>query len=226
MENTRKIIFILLCFLSLTGCNSQKKEELQLPNNLFKDNKENIIFRVNNYENLKENKGMFIKNDSLNFTHVFNIQSKEYKKNNDVIDWKTFKNIFNNPNNEKKANIDEQSVLSYNCYFEDKNNFYFYPSFGNKFMFIKSKNYEVLGGAYLKFNNKIYYSGIEVVVADVKTFKIIKLRSDVDYYRHNIGVDDKHLYSGDIEMTYDMFKRNFSSNIDLETKYFKQKNVK
>ena len=209
----------------LTGCNSQKKQELNLPNNLLKDTKGNILFRVPLHTNNtgKEQKGMSIKNDSINFTHVYDIDSKVYKNNNDVIDWKTFKNIFNNRENEEKVNFDEQSVLSYNCYFEDKNNFYMYPTFSTTFLMIKNKNYNVLGGSYLKINNQIYHSGIKVDSADIKTFKTLRLRNEVDYYRESIGMDKNHLYSGNTIMTYDTFKRNYFSNKELKNKYFNEK---
>ncbi|HEX8577654.1 MAG TPA: DKNYY domain-containing protein [Flavobacterium sp.] len=218
MENTKKIVFIIISFLFLLGCNSQKKEALSLPNNLFKDEQGNIIFRVpfRNYDKEQDQKGMIINNDTINFTHVYDIELKEYKKNNDVIDWKTFKNIFNNPENEGKANIDEQSVLNYDCYYEDKNNFYMFPTFGTSFLMIKNKKYDVLGGAYLKINNQIYYLGIKVESADIKTFKTTRLRNEVDYYRESIGMDKNHLYSGSSIMNYDTFKKNFSSNNELK----------
>ncbi|WP_310555658.1 hypothetical protein [Flavobacterium sp.] len=223
MENTKKIVFIIISFLFLSGCTSQKKEGLSLPNNLFKDSKSNIIFRVplRNYDKAHNQKGMTIKNDSINFSYVYDIESKEYRKNNDVIDWKTFKNIFNDAENEKKVNFDDQSVLTYNCYFEDKNNFYMFPTFSTSFIMIKNKSYDVLGGAYLKINNEIYHLGIKVESADIKTFKTLRLRNEVDYYRESIGMDKNYLYSGNSIMTYDRFKRYYSSNKDLKSKYFK-----
>lgn len=220
MENTKKIVLIIISFLCLISCNSQNSKELHLTNNLFKDAKGNIIFAVNDYEKTKEQKGMTVKNDSIYFSHVYDIKTNEYKKNNEVIDWKTFRNIFNNPKNEKKVN-DEQSEVAYNCYFEDKNNFYLYPFLGTKLFMIKGNNYEVLGGAYLKINNEIYWRAEKIPFVDLNTFKTIRLRSNVDYYQTSIGMDKNHLYMGNKIMTYDVFKENFSDE-ELKIKYFKK----
>lgn len=223
MENTKKIALIIIYFLFLTGCNSQKKDGLHLPNNLFKNDNGDIIFKVNNHERVTKKKGMTIINDSINFSHVFDIDSKEYKEIKNVIDVKSFRNIFNNPENEKKVYFDDQSVLWYECYYEDKNSLYIYPTNGTDFLMIKNKNYEVLGGAYLKINNQIYYLGYLVPSADIETFKTIRLRNGVDFYRESIGMDKNHLYSGSSIMTYDFFKDNYSSYKELKEKYFKTK---
>lgn len=222
MENTKKIVLILITsFFCFVSCNSQDKEIQPLNNNLFKDDKGNIIFRVHDYENTKGQKGMTVKNDTLNFTHVYDIKTNQYKKNNDVIDWETFQNIFNNQENLKKVK-EEQYVISFNCYFEDKNNIYMYPFLGTKLLMIKGTDYEILGGAYLKINNEIYWRAEKIESVDVKTFKTLKLINAIDYYEASVGMDKNHLYVGNEIMSYKIFKERYYKYTELKIKYFKQ----
>jgi hypothetical protein len=226
MENTKKIAVLIILVLSMICCNSQKGKKLNLTNNLFKDDKGNIVFRIPDYEKMQVQQGMTIKNDSINFSFVYDVKNKEYIKTNDIIDWETFQNIFNNPENEIKVNEDQYTV-DLNCYFEDKNNFYLYPFLGTKLFMIRNNNYDILGGAYLKINDEIYWRAEKIDSVDIKTFKVIKLKSSIDYHEGAIGIDKNHLYKGNKVMGYEEFKSKYSNYDKLKSKYFKkQKNSK
>jgi len=218
-----KAVLFLLLVVFFASCNYQNKEIPSLSNNLFKDGKLNIIFRVRNYDGVKEQKGMTIKNDSLNFSHVYDSKTNKYIKNNEVIDWETFDNIFNNPENVKKTK-ETQNVVDYNCYFSDKNNTYLYPFLSTKLVLIRGNDYEVLGGFYLKLNNEIYWWGEKLKSVDIKTFKTIQLINDVDYHEDSVGSDKNHLYFGNEIMNYKRIKDRYSRSgryEELKRKYFK-----
>ncbi|OXA89515.1 DKNYY domain-containing protein [Flavobacterium hercynium] len=221
MENTKKIVLLLIIsFFSLTGCKSQNKEIKLLSNNLYKDDKGNIIFRIRDLEGLKEEKGLTVKNDTLNFSHVYDSKTNTYIKNNEVIDWETFDNIFNDPKNVEKTK-EKQNGITFYCYFSDKNNMYLYPFLSTRLLFIKGNDYEVLGGAYLKVNNEIYWKAKKLESVDIKTFKTIQVINAADYHESSIGSDKNHLYIGSKIMSYEIFKYRYSEYQELKNKYFK-----
>jgi hypothetical protein len=229
MENTKKIIFFLLLLLSLISCNSQDRKGFDLPNNLYKDSVGNIIFRVPAIPlNEHKKKGIYFKNDSINFTHVYNQKSNNYIKNNDIIDYETFKNIFSISDNVSKiktniTSFEERYVKD--TYYEDKNNLYIYNSFNEVFMKLEVKEYELLGGNYLKNSGDIYCNGEKIENVDIKTFKLIKVFKP-DEGMFDIGIDKNHLYFRSGVMDYDIFKRFNWEELqkkEFTKKYFKDK---
>lgn len=218
-----KTVLYLLLLVFFISCKSQNKEIPSLSNNLYKDEKGNIIFRILSYQDLKEQEGMTVKNDILNFSHVYDSKTNTYIKNNEVIDWETFDNIFNDPENVEKTK-ETQNDVNYDCYFSDKNNMYLYPFLSTKLVLIKGNDYEVLGGYYLKLNNEIYWWGEKLKSVDIETFKTIQLINDVDYHEDSVGSDKNHLYSGNEIMSYKRFKERYSRigrYKELKNKYFK-----
>ncbi len=230
MESSKKVAFFIVFLVTLISCNSQNRKGLDLPTNLHKDSVGNIVFRVKDYEK-RLTKGMYLKNDSINFTHVFCEKSNNYIKNNGTIDYSTFRNIFSISSNLNK--IITQNNLEYfkdiynlNNYYEDKNNLYIYNTTKSMFIVLKNKNYEVLGGNYLKHGNDIYSSGDKLENVDIKTFISIQILDLDDGYNKNLGMDKDHIFLGSSVMDYKSFKRFLWTSFDkkeLENKYFKIK---
>ncbi|OXA89513.1 DKNYY domain-containing protein [Flavobacterium hercynium] len=216
-----KTVLYLLLLVLLISCKAQNKEIKLLSNNLYKDDKGNIIFRIRDLEGLKEEKGMTVKNDSLNFSHVYDSKTNTYIKNNEVIDWETFDNIFNDPKNVEKTK-EKQNGITFYCYFSDKNNTYLYPFLSTRLLLIKGNDYEVLGGAYLKVNNEIYWKAKKLKSVDIETFKTVQLVNTADYHELSIGSDKDHLYGGNEIMSYKEFKDRYRTDEELERKYFKK----
>ena len=226
MENSKKIVIYFVLSVIFFSCKGQEKK---ITDNDFisENNNGDVFFKVPYFLGKKETKNFYTKNDTIFFKTVsINGAEKNIKKN---IDLDTFTLI---PSNEKeKKEINNTYYLNnpfYN-YFKDKSYIYIYigdnlpnPIF---FQIGNAKDYKILGGAYLQINNKVYWRGIEVLKADINSFKVINVQRNKSEWQASIGMDDNHIYLGDKIMNYEHFLKNYfwSNQTDLQKKYFPNK---
>ncbi|MPS72958.1 MAG: hypothetical protein E2590_07365 [Chryseobacterium sp.] len=203
MENSKKIIFYFV-LLILFSCSGQEKSDFILKKN------DNVFFKAPYLLGEKKAPNFFVKNDTIFFKMLkINGIEKEIKKN---IDIETFTLIPNNEKEKKEINNSYYLNNPYYNYFKDKNYIYIYrddlvtPEF---FQVGKASEYKILGGAYLKINNKIYWRGIEVLNADINSFKVINVQRKKSEWQASIGIDNKHMYLGNKIMGYEEFSKNY-----------------
>lgn len=64
----------------------------------------------------------------------------------------------------------------------------------------------------MKINKKIYWRGIEVLNADINSFKVVNVQRNKSEWQTSIGMDEKHIYSGDKVMDYEEFSKHYFLN--------------
>ncbi|MGO3183393.1 MAG: DKNYY domain-containing protein [Aequorivita sp.] len=145
------------------------------------------------------------------------------KKVSEVIDFKTFDYLYNFKEDKAKINNEYYIVNPVDNYFKDKNYVYVFQNMNETPQFFiagKTSNYDVLGGAYLKVGNKVYWRGNIVNGADVKTFKTINVPRNKAEWDATIGIDKEHLFNGNQIMTLENATKNYFLSKDLLKKYF------
>ena len=65
----------------------------------------------------------------------------------------------------------------------------------------KCDDYEVLGGEYLRVDDKIYSRGVEVTGADLASFHTIEVLRKYSEWQAILGKDKNHIYLYDKPMT-------------------------
>lgn len=210
MENKAKIIlFCQLFLLSLLSC----KNNL---NDCLADN-ESFSFKKDSLNNLILNVNKYSKPHSINLIQI----NGTLHKLEDVIDCKSFINIFDGKDSIKLNNSYYKSnpIMSY---FKDRNYLYFYLEDSN-YLIIKGEinSYNCLGGPYLAINGKVYYEGEEVIGADITSFKTLNVYRDKSEWMKTVGLDKRSIYNGKSKMTQEMFNRLIWRDLDsLKHIYF------
>jgi len=204
-----KILFYATFLVIIFSC--KRHDENYNNTFLVKDGDGQILFKAPYYSKSANDKSFYTKNDTVFFKVVYTLNNSELPLK-DVIDINTFVLIPNTEAEKKKINnIYYQNNLFYN-YFKDKNYVYIYDDNSSKPRFFQvgsSSNYNLLGGAYLKINNKIYWRGLEVVKADINSFKVMNVQKNKSEWEASIGIDQNYLYSGNIIMTLKQFNENY-----------------
>ncbi|MBR4647262.1 MAG: DKNYY domain-containing protein [Bacteroidales bacterium] len=125
----------------------------------------------------------------------------------DVVDCKTFMNIYDGEDSLARGNDLYYNAHPIMNYFKDKNHLYAYvihpnPPYDNFLIVIgNSDAYKVLGGAYLQIGGKIYCEGKEIEGADVTSFQIIEVMRKDSEWPVVLGKDNKHIYLFDKPIT-------------------------
>lgn len=207
MENTTKIIVKTFfgCFLliSLFGC-IQKNNNIKNTDILYVDKKTgNLIFKPY---------------DSMQITEV--IDGNKIKKLKEVVDEKTFDLLYNFREDSLKINNIYYKYNPVTVYYRDENFIYFLIDS----VLVKkgdSNEYEVLGGAYLKLHNKIFWNAKEIRDVDIKTFHTINVMREKSEWSKTVGVDKNYIYNGNLIMEESVFDKLYWENIDsLRKQYF------
>jgi len=89
----------------------------------------------------------------------------------------------------------------------------------------KPNNYELLGGVYIRINDKIYWRGMEVLHVDVNSFKVLNVQRNKSEWQASIGTDGNNLYHGNKIMSHNQFIENYfwKDKDFFEKKYFPKK---
>lgn len=230
MENSKKMILYSLLVFFFFSCKGQEKESEKINKTFIQQDKVgNLWIKVPCFLDEKKADNFYIKNDSIFFKSVTTSKNIQVENKN-IIDIKTFVPI---PLNEaEKGKINNSYYINnpfYN-YFRDKNYIYIYSEenfLSPTFLQIeKPNNYELLGGAYIRINDKIYWRGLEVLNADISSFKVINVQRNKSEWEASIGTDQKHIYSGDKIMIYQEFSKNYlwNNQVEYQKKYFPNQN--
>lgn len=213
MENSKKIVLGLLFFYGL-GCIKQKCI-IKNPTILFRDKQGQLMFRVSYYKN-----GYL---DTVYITKVKNDNSEADIE--DIIDPETFDLLYKFKKDSLKINNLYEIVNPCNCYYRDKKHIYFFQETPHPVLINMASliDYEVLGGAYLKVNNKIYWAAQEVKQADINTFHTGNIQGNNTEWEWTVGFDKNNIYSGAIVMTQKRFESGhylWQDEDSLRKKYF------
>lgn len=230
MENKIKITFYFFFLLQIFSCIERNKSETQ---------------KVGNNNKLLKNEflqftGRIVKQKDSSFFEIRELKYEEPNKlifshvtttNNDrlliskTIDSSSFHllGLF-----EEEANkINNPFYLNGRmlAYYRDKKNIY---AFINKdtpqFILLgRWEKTELLGGNYLRVENRIFSNGFVIPDADSSSFHTLKtwpahLKTEWSF---TIGLDKKHLYSDEKIMDIKMFNRFFYKSDSLRQIYFK-----
>ncbi|MDO5656398.1 MAG: DKNYY domain-containing protein [Flavobacteriaceae bacterium] len=207
MENTKKIIektlLIYVFLIGFIGC-TQENYNIKNPEILYVDKKTgNLIFKP--YY-------------SKQITEV--IDGNKIKKLKEVLDERTFDLLYNFREDSLKINNIYYNYNPVAVYYRDKNFIYFLVDS----VLIKKGNineYEVLGGLYLKLNNKIFWNAIEIKNVDIKTFHTINVMREKSEWSKTVGIDKNHIYNSNLIMDESVFDKLYWSNVDsLRKQYF------
>ncbi|WP_312342505.1 DKNYY domain-containing protein [Chryseobacterium binzhouense] len=207
MENSKKVIFYFVLLILIFSCKGQEKNDFILKHN------NNVFVKLPSLLGERREKNFFVKNDTVFFKTVkINDIETEIKNS---IDIETFALIPINIREKKEINNPYYLSNPFYNYFKDRNYIYIYrddlptPEF---FQIGKANEYKILGGAYVKINKKIYWRGIEVLNADINSFKVINVQRNKSEWQASIGMDEKHIYSGDKVMDYEEFSKHYFLN--------------
>lgn len=209
MENQAKIISIVLLFLLLFNfsCNTRSNCNIKNKSLLLKvDSLNNLVLVLKEY--YMHNRIEFIK-----------INGKLHKLG-EIIHCNSFRNIYDDLDSITLGN-EYYRANPIASYFKDKNYIYFYT--GSNYLTVKGKSnqYEVLGGPYLRIDNKIYYEGKEVIGADISSFKVIHAGQKDSGWLRTVGLDNKYIYNSENKMNELMFEHFRWDNKDsLKQIYF------
>ncbi|UPQ74681.1 DKNYY domain-containing protein [Chryseobacterium nepalense] len=207
MENPKKVVFYFVLLILIFSCKGQEKNDFILKRN------DDIFIKVPFLLGERRGENFFVENDTIFFKTV-KINGIETEIKNS-IDIESFALIPINIKEKKEINNPYYLSNPFYNYFIDRNHIYIYrddlptPQF---FQIGKAKEYKILGGAYLKINNKIYWRGIEVLNADINSFKVVNVQRNKSEWQASIGMDKKHIYSGDKVMRYEEFSKHYFLN--------------
>ena len=206
MENSKKIIALILPFLVLTCVEkvtyfNEQHERIRLPEgfrriklNLFIDSRNNTYFVTQSKVFYNDHDTIKIKNEGLLLQDsIFDINFNSLFKTSEIVDTATYEE------------------LDKNLVYKDKKNVYFnrsseqaeYPFY---ILDLSAANTILLNGGYIKDRRSVYHYGFQCMKlenADAATFDVIKLRDTVDNSIFYIGKDKGHLYRHDSEMDRD-----------------------
>lgn len=215
MENTRKIkyniVFIIICFFS---CNSQSKYVIIRNNDLIvKDSTNGLVLRLPSY--MSKEKYFYLK--------TLRNHNEKIIKISEFIDVTTFDYIYNYPEDKSKINNEYYIKNPVDNYFKDSKHLYIYQYLnGNPDFFIAGNNsdYKILGGAYIRIEDKIYWRGEEVEGVDINSFKTLNVLRNNSEWKATIGMDKYHLYNGNSIMTRDIAISRYIIDNNIFEKYF------
>lgn len=213
MENTKKIAhFILLLLVLPYSCRGQRdKSSIKNGDLIIKNSDGNIVIKLPLHNKQVDKKTAYIVGDAVFIQSVYT-QNNVLKVRN-VIDVATFDWLYNFE--EDKEKIDNQYYITnpVDNYCKDSKNIYIYRylSLEKPVFFIAGSvsDYEVLGGAYLLTDKKLYWRGEEIKNVDLKTFKTLKVMRKNSEWEATIAIDKNNLYNGNRIMTIEEAKNNY-----------------
>ncbi|ROH98713.1 hypothetical protein EGI16_19275 [Chryseobacterium sp. G0240] len=205
MENTKKIILVILVFLFL-GCDSQKKyydsHFNQIPNT---ENLKEIKLNLIRYENKlnivsdyivgvsgKDEKINFEKKGFLLQDSIYSSKTDSYQLVNNTIDLPTYTEV-------------EKNVL-----YKDKNNIYYNTTSRNSnypylILDLNASQTKILPGGYIKDDKTVYsYGGIictKIDSVDAENFSVIQLKDTITNKLFYRGRDQKSIYWNESKMS-------------------------
>ncbi|MET3037960.1 DKNYY domain-containing protein [Chryseobacterium sp. NRRL B-14859] len=205
MENTKKIILVILVFLFL-GCDSQKKyydsHFNQIPNtenlkeiklNLIRyENKLNIVSDYIVGVSRKDEKINFEKKGFLLQDSIYSSKTDSYQLVNNTIDLPTYTEV-------------EKNVL-----YKDKNNIYYNTTSRNSnypylILDLNASQTKILPGGYIKDDKTVYsYGGIictKIDSVDAENFSVIQLKDTITNKLFYRGKDQKSIYWNESKMS-------------------------
>lgn len=196
MENTKKIGFLFLIFLILSCTHNIKNMKY------LRQEKGELFFKHRTFAPFCSQKGCIKKGDSVFFENV--LYDNKLIKNKKIIDEASFDLLSNYAIDRKKIKNEYYLKSGNDYYFKDKNYLYVYrddftipnntPIF---FIAGNTNNYEVLGGGFLRVENKTYNKGNEIKDVDLKTFKTARMILKNSGWFITIGIDKNGFYLGD-----------------------------
>lgn len=183
----------------------------------------NLVGKMTNGEiciNLEETLHNQTSLTNLCIDKVYDNQEKITDVSN-VIDFSQLDFIINFEEDKIKINNGNQELRDGDtyAYLKDDKYVYIYPeyiyqsrqenhSFSPRFFIAGSiKNYELLGGPYLRIGGKIYWRGYEVVGADSSTFTTEATPLKDHPAEFTIGKDKNGYFNGDKRMTKEVAKK-------------------
>ncbi len=225
MENTKKVILFILIVLTLPSCVGQKKDAIKNKSFIVHDTLGAFLFKMPNYNKLSnsQEEEYYIKNDSVFYSYIYDINDDKSKKISDVIDPSSFDVLYNDEKD--KINNEYYRSNPILTYFKDKKNIYVYQYLYSKPKFYKVANsdeYTILGGAYVQIKDKIYWYGEELKGVDLDTFETVNVSKSNSEWESTIGMDKNHLYSGQLIMNFKQFDTKFfwDNKEELKKRYF------
>lgn len=206
MENSKKItgkIFIFgITFFSLLAC-FNKGNDIKNSNLLYFDKTGKLVFTPHN---------------STHIIHV--IDDNLIKDLEEVLDETTFDLLYDFKEDSLKINNIYYKHNPITTYYKDKYNIYFLT---DTILVNMGKNseYKILGGAYLKLNNKIFWNAKEIKNVDIRTFHTINIFREKSEWLKTVGLDKNYIYNGNVVMNETMFEKLYWNNTDsLRKQYF------
>ncbi len=222
MENTKKISALILLVIFV----NYKLQTNEISNKAYlKIDKTGDIYFKDYYFGQKYENAMVLK-DSIFFKEAYSPENKKYLKNKEFLNPSEFKNIFSNQNNLNKINNSFTEQNQINIYFEDDDNLFIYNQEKLNFLIFMNKNYEIIGGYYLKINDQIYWKGNKVQKANPIKFDIINAYSKDVLEIITFGCDDKHIFNGTKIISFNEFndkELSWTNFEELKNKYFENK---
>lgn len=219
MEDSKKLIILFFTFFCLLfSCKEiVKKKEIQKtiksPNLIVKTN-QGYKLRIESF-----------KSGNDDFFETFKIKnilgdSLAVEK---LIDVETFENLAYTELYKKNVKNKHFIANPIKTYFIDKNYIYIYDYiYGDDNFFIagKAKDLEVLGGAYIKINNGIYYYGRILEGVDIESFKTINVIRRDSEWSATLGIDKKNVYLANRIESKEILLNNYFINDSIVKKYF------
>ncbi len=227
---------VFTAVLILFGCSQSTENLVKEEYNPLQDQIGHIVLRGKKYffevpclysESKKEKDYFVVKNNIIHFEKVLNIELSDTVELERILDKSTFRMIGLTDNEKRKIRNPYYFEGRMNCYYADSKNFYTYLNNDNpQFLWIGlSKDFELLGGNYVKINNKIYSGGQLVDSADIESFHTMEIPQlhNKSEWSITIGLDAKHIYSNENIMDKKRFTKVVYSNDSLKHIYFQKK---
>ena len=205
MENTKKIIFFFLwAVITLSGCdNKTDLKNIRNTGLVSKDLNGKIYVNFNKHHNHPEL--------GQNAIRYYDVATGSRTPITDIINIEKLDFLYKYEEDRLKIKSSYYESKPINNYLKDDKYIYVYKNMdGYPEFFIAGSvdDYEVMGGAYLRVGNKIYWSGLQVNNVDANSFKTINISRKHSEWDATIGKDDISYYLGNRSVTKEEIKRN------------------
>ncbi len=221
-------------FFLLSACSSDQKKPTEIisPESSNSENEENksllqkdstLTFIANSLlaQVQKESDYFKIENDTIHFFKILT-QGLDTLPLHSVVDPNSFDVLGRNEKDRRKIRNPYYLDRGMNYYYKDKSLFYIYQDQGEPDFFVLDSvgNVELMGGAYIRTNSKVYYRGFEIEDASSKTFGTFDIIQPKSEWKLTIGFDDNNIFLGKEKMNKAQFDRLLWYNDSLKRIYF------